>query len=223
MVKWLQQLEKWIGKGSNGSKRIRSFRWLLLLGLVGAAFILFSSFHPQGSSGGLFGSKPSASQEPPAAGSFDMLDSDPKPSSDQTSLNVFGLIEQSFEARVKSILEEIVGIGQVDVLVSIDSTEELIVQRNFKDNQQQTEETDANGGKRHVTQYTRDGQIVTLEISGKQSPIVTKRVKPKVRGVIVVAKGVENATVKKIVVDAVEKGLNVPAYRISVVPRKIAE
>ncbi|WP_289355856.1 stage III sporulation protein AG [Paenibacillus sp. S-12] len=221
LAKWLQQIESWIGKGSNGSKRIRSFRWLLLLGLVGAALLLFGSFQPQGSGGGWFGSKGSADREPPTVGAFDSMDT--KNSSDKASSSVFESIEQSFEARVKSILEEIVGVGQVDVLVTIDSTEELIVQRNFKDNQQQTEETDANGGKRHTTQYTRDGQIVTLEASGNQAPIVTKRIKPKVRGVIVVAKGAENTTVKKMVVDAVEKGLNVPAYRISVVPRKIAQ
>lgn len=221
MAKWLQQIEKWVGKGSNGSRRVQSFRWLLLLGLVGAAFILFNSFQPQGNKGWFFGHNNNASREPPAVGNFDLLGS--KPSTDQTSANVFESAERSFEARIKSILEEIIGIEQVGVLVSIDSTEELIVQRNFKDNQQQTEETDANGGKRHTTQYTRDGQSVTLESSGNQSPIITKRIKPKIRGVIVVAKGVENATVKKMVVDAIEKGLNVPAYRISVVPRKISE
>ncbi|MNN46313.1 hypothetical protein D3C81_1606920 [compost metagenome] len=49
---------------------------------------------------------------------------------------------------------------------------------------------------------------------------MTKKIKPKVRGVLIVAKGAENKTVKALIVDAVEKGLNVPAYRISVVPRK---
>lgn len=61
------------------------------------------------------------------------------------------------------------------------------------------------------------------ESTDGKTPIVTKRIKPKVRGVVVVAKGAENAVVKSLIVDAVEKGLNVPAYRISVVPRKIAE
>lgn len=71
-----------------------------------------------------------------------------------------------------------------------------------------------------MTQYTRDGQIVTYENSGSEQPIVTKKIKPKIRGVLVVARGAENKTVKGLIVDAVEKGLNVPAYRISVVPRK---
>lgn len=221
MAKWLQQVEKWIGKGANGSKRVRTFRWLLILGLVGAALLLYGSFQPfDSSNGGLIGKK-NTGREPPAVGAFETADG--KDSSAAASTIAFESVERSFESRVKSILEEIVGVGQVDVLVTIDSTEEIIVQRNYKDNQQQTDETDANGGKRHVTNYTRDGEIVMYQDSGNQTPIVTKRIKPKVRGVVVVAKGAENAVVKQMIVDAVEKGLNVPAYRISVVPRKIAE
>lgn len=132
----------------------------------------------------------------------------------------FDAIELSLENKTKEILEKIVGVGAVDVLVTIDSTEELIIGRNTKDTQQLTEENDKDGGKRHITQYTRDGQIVTNEESGSEKPIITKKIKPKVRGVLIVARGAENKTVKNLIVDAVEKGLNVPAYRISVVPRK---
>ncbi len=121
---------------------------------------------------------------------------------------------------MKEILEKIVGVGTVDVLVNVDSTEEVVYQKNMKDSQQQSDENDANGGKRRTTQYTRDGEVVTYEQSGTQAPIVTKRVKPQIRGVLVVAKGAENEVVKQLIVDAVEKGLNVPEYRISVVPRK---
>lgn len=217
MAKWLQQIEQWIGKGSNGSKRIKAFRWLLLLGLTGAALLLYGTFQ----SGGGGWLKGTSNREPPAVGVFDGAEQNA--SSTPAVPGSFESVEMTFEARVKSILEEIVGVGQVDVLVTIDSTEEIVVQRNFKDNQQLTDETDANGGKRHTTQHTRDGEIVMYESSDGKTPIVTKRIKPKVRGVVVVAKGAENAVVKSLIVDAVEKGLNVPAYRISVVPRKIAE
>jgi stage III sporulation protein AG len=133
----------------------------------------------------------------------------------------FAGIEKVFEDNMKQMLEQIVGVGTVDVMVTVDSTEEVIVQRNVKDMQEENNETDANGGQRHTTQYTRDGEIVTYESSGGQhTPIVTKKVKPQVRGVLVVAMGAENPTVKQLIVDAVQKGLNVPSYKISVVPRK---
>ncbi|MCG7406302.1 stage III sporulation protein AG [Paenibacillus sp. ACRRX] len=220
MAKWLQKIESLLGSGPNGSKKLHTFRLLLLFGLIGAALVLFSSFRSFEGAGSWL--KGNVGREPPTAGAFQAADGQ---SSELTPTpgNAFDAIEKSFETRIRSILEEIVGVGQVEVLVTIDSTEEMVIQRNNKDSQQVTEETDANGGKRHTTQYSRDGEIVMTEQSNSHSPIVTKRIKPKVRGVVVVAKGAENAVVKQLIVDAVEKGLNVPSYRISVVPRKVAE
>ncbi|WP_435925115.1 stage III sporulation protein AG [Paenibacillus sp. DYY-L-2] len=211
MPGWLKKLEKWIGQGEGGSKRTHTFRLLLIIGLVGIAIMIFNSFvnvkrvEPGGE-----GREPPVMQE--------LTDSSLAGSSAEDS--PFANIEHSLENRTKEILEKIVGVGAVDVLVTIDSTEEIIVQRNMKDTQEITEESDADGGKRNITQYSRDGQIVTYDSSGAEQPIVTKKIKPKVRGVLIVARGAENKTVKGLIVDAVEKGLNVPAYRISVVPRK---
>ncbi|CAM4508285.1 MAG: stage III sporulation protein AG [Paenibacillus macerans] len=210
MPGWLKKLEQWIGKGADGKKRANTFRLLLILGLAGIAIMLFNSFVnvKEVDNGG-------EGREPPV-----MQDLASEAMEESAAGGEFNSIELSLENKTKEILEKIVGVGAVDVLVTIDSTEEVVVQRNVKDTQELTEESDADGGRRHVTQYTRDGQIVTYENSGSEQPIVTKKIKPKIRGVLVVARGAENKTVKGLIVDAVEKGLNVPAYRISVVPRK---
>lgn len=210
MPGWLKKLEQWIGKGADGKKRANTFRLLLILGLAGVAIMLFNSFVnvKEVDNGG-------EGREPPV-----MQDLASEAMEESAAGGEFNSMELSLENKTKEILEKIVGVGAVDVLVTIDSTEEVVVQRNVKDTQELTEESDADGGRRHVTQYTRDGQIVTYENSGSEQPIVTKKIKPKIRGVLVVARGAENKTVKGLIVDAVEKGLNVPAYRISVVPRK---
>lgn len=209
MPGWLKKLEQWLGRGAEGKKTVNTFRLLLILGLVGVAIMLFNSFvnvKQVDTEGG-------GSREPPVMQELPGL-------AGESENDDFTEIESSLENKTKEILEKIVGVGAVDVLVTIDSTEEIVVQRNMKDSQELTEESDADGGRRHITQYTRDGQIVTYDASAGQQPIVTKKIKPKVRGVLVVARGAENKTVKGLIVDAVEKGLNVPAYRISVVPRK---
>lgn len=209
MGKWKDIWERWIGGGPGGQKRFNTFRWLLILGLVGVAIMLFNSFvnvreiDPE-----------NVGREPPAGDSTPVLE----PAAEEAGS--FEQVEKTFEDNMKTMLEQIVGVGAVDVMVTVDSTEEIVVQRNTKDTQEETEETDASGGKRHTTQYTRDGEIVTYENSGGNAPIITKKIKPKVRGVLVVAKGAENQVVKQLITDAVEKGLNVPSYRISVVPRK---
>lgn len=211
MPNWLKKFESWLGKGTDGKKSAYTFRLLIILGLIGLAIMLFNSFVnvKQIDTNGA-GREPPVTQDMPTTALVN----------DGTGDNTFSGVELSLENKTKEILEKIVGVGAVDVLVTIDSTEEIIVQRNVKDTQELTEETDAGGGKRHVTQYTRDGQIVTYSVSGDEQPIITKKIKPKVRGVLVVARGAENKTVKSLIVDAIEKGLNVPAYRISVVPRK---
>ncbi|MEK3730876.1 MULTISPECIES: stage III sporulation protein AG [Paenibacillus] len=210
MGNWLKRLEEWLGGGAGGAKKVQTLRWLIILGLVGVAIMLFSSFINVKKI-----DQDNVSREPPDASVTTSV-----PTDADNAAGEFETIEQDFEMRTKAMLEQIVGVGEVDVMVTVESTEELVVHKNIRDTQELTEETDANGGKRHITSYTRDGQIVTYETSGDQAPIVTKRIKPQVRGVLVVAKGAENEVVKGLIVDAVQRGLNVPTYRISVVPRK---
>ncbi|WP_340386712.1 stage III sporulation protein AG [Paenibacillus sp. FSL E2-0151] len=210
MKQWFKKMETWMGGGEGGARRSQTFRWLIILGLIGVGIMLFNSFVNVKK----IDSENIGREPPDPATSMASIQSDP------SEQNPFQAIEIAFEDKIKVVLENIVGVGTVDVMVTVDSTEELVVQRNVKDSQQLTEETDASGGKRHMTQYTRDGEIITYEIAGDQTPIVTKKLKPQIRGVLVVARGAENKVVKDLITDAVEKGLNVAAYRISVVPRK---
>lgn len=211
MGKWFKKLEQWIGGGGRGGgKRINTFRWLIIVGLIGVAIILFNSFVNVKKL-----DNENIGREPPSA-----TTSKETFQSNGSETSAFSSIEEAAEDKMKDILEKIVGVGTVDIMVTVDSTDEIVYQRNIKDSQQQSDENDANGGKRHTTQYTRDGEVVTYEQSGTQTPMITKRVKPQIRGVLIVAKGAENEVVKQLIVDAVEKGLNVPGYRISVVPRK---
>ncbi len=215
MANWLERLESYIGGGAGGQRRVKAFRWLVLIGLLGAALLLATS---------LFNVKtidPSKSPDfsPPR-------DQDPQQEvflggGDDKGVSTFADIESEFESRLKGMLEKIVGVGTVDVLVTVDSTEETVVQLNEKQMQTITDETDRNGAKRHITDISKDGQVVLYEVSsGTQSPIVVKKIKPRIRGVMIVAKGAESAAVKKLIAEAVSGGLDVPIHRISVVPRK---
>jgi stage III sporulation protein AG len=44
--------------------------------------------------------------------------------------------------------------------------------------------------------------------------------KPAIRGVLVVAKGAENIQVKKWIIEAVTRSLDVPSHRVAVMPKK---
>ncbi|WP_159882223.1 stage III sporulation protein AG [Paenibacillus puerhi] len=204
--KWL----RWLGGGPGGPKRVQAFRWLLLLGLAGAALLLMDSFltvkdvEPLGTS--------RASPEDKSSTVFGSS------SREQTSFREY---EEAYQTKLRDMLSQIVGVGEVEVLVTIESTEEIQTERNTKETQQVTNEKDQHGATRHITDVSRSGEVVVYESGGNgKQPLIVKTIKPKIRGVLVVAKGADNLTVKKMMIEAVERGLDVPAHRISILPRK---
>jgi stage III sporulation protein AG len=210
MGKFMQWLEKRFGGGPNGTKRSHTFLWLLIIALIGAAFMILSSFihvkelEPIGQGGA----------GPPAQQSKEAFGANAK---ERSSFHDY---EEAYQAQLRDILQKVVGVGDVEVLVTIDSTEEIAVEKNYKDTQQITNEKDQNAASRNITEVTRSGEVVLYQVSGDQHPLVLKYIKPKIRGVLVVAKGAENPTVKKMISEAVERGLDVPPHRISILPRK---
>jgi stage III sporulation protein AG len=214
MAKWLQQLESFIGGGSGGPRRIKAFRWLVLIGLIGAALLLAASMM------NVKQIDPEKNPDLSPPRDEDIPQQETFLGSGVQKGNSFSDIESEFESQLKELLETMVGVGTTDVMVTVDSTEETVVQLNEKQMQQITQETDRNGASRHITEVSKDGQVVLYEISGSQSPIVVKKLNPRIRGVIIVAKGAENPTVHKLIAEAVSRGLDVPIHRISVVPRK---
>lgn len=206
-----KKLEEWLSGGPGGVKRVQTFRWLVLIGLVGAALMIMKSFievkdvDPTGSGRA---SPQQQQQETKTALGGAGKDSP------------FRDYEQAYESQLRDLLRKIVGVGEVEVMVTIESTEETVVEKNEKDTQQITNEKDNQGATRTISEVTRSGEVVLYQVSGNQSPIVVKTIKPKIRGVVVVANGAENVTVKKLISEAVERGLDVPPHRISIVPRK---
>lgn len=212
MAKWLEWLEKGIGGGPGGSKRVQSFRWLMLVGLVGVMVMIVNSFMTVDQI-----EQPGEDRASPLP-------------TDQPSREVFGgkddqiaqfrTYEVSYEDQLKEIVENIAGVGGVDVMITIESTEEIVIYQDEELMRKQTEERDRDQGTRQITEISETGKIVMHEVSGREQPIIIKTIQPKIRGVVIVAAGAENVQVKQLILETVSKGLDVPAHRISIVPRK---
>jgi stage III sporulation protein AG len=127
--------------------------------------------------------------------------------------------ERQVEQQLAEVLSKIVGVDDVSVVVNLDSTEEEVVQTDERQSEQVTTERDKSGGNRSITQNTRDKKTAYYRNENGERPVVVKRLKPKVRGVLVVARGVENLQVKAIVIEAIQRTLDVPMHRISVLPK----
>jgi len=203
--------DSWFGGGPGGQKRVRTLLWILLVALLGAALMIMNSF---------LNVKDIDTVDPNPRASPDSVLQTASARMSAKEQAMFREYEESYESRLRDILQKIVGVGEVEVFVSVQSTEETVVDKNFQDSQSVTSERDNGGATRNISETTRKGDTVLFQSGGDQQPLVLKYMRPKVSGVLVVAKGAENLAVKKMIIESVERGVDVPAHRISVQPRK---
>ncbi|MDQ0247820.1 stage III sporulation protein AG [Bacillus fengqiuensis] len=134
--------------------------------------------------------------------------------------NIITGYEDTYEAQLKDLLEDMLGVNNVTVFVNVDATEKKIFEKNAITQSQTTEETDREGGKRTVEDISKDEQVVIIRNGDKEEPIIVEIKKPIIRGVAIVAKGAENIHVKKSILEAVTRSLDVPSHRVSIMPKK---
>ncbi|WP_051569065.1 stage III sporulation protein AG [Alkaliphilus transvaalensis] len=127
--------------------------------------------------------------------------------------------EEVVEARLKRILEEIKGAGEVQVMITFEMGAEIVPAINTVESTDTTEEKDSNGGSRVVNSQSVTTNTVITNESGGNKPLVLKEIKPQVKGVIVVAEGADDIAVKASLYEAVKTVLQVPGHRVQVYPR----
>lgn len=128
--------------------------------------------------------------------------------------------EERYESELKQALENMAGVSEVEVIVNLDATESKVYEKDTVTQSQSTHETDREGGTRKVEDASSDAKLVIVRSGDQEKPVVIKTEKPKIRGVLIVAKGAENIQVKKWIIEAVTKSLDVPSHRVAVLPKK---
>ncbi|THE11278.1 stage III sporulation protein AG [Bacillus timonensis] len=198
--------------GPPDKKGNKKNQYFLLLLAVGIAFMLISNLFS--------GDKPTSSVMPASSSEVSAKD-EPAFGQQKDDLTMaISKYEDRYENELKEALEAIAGVEDVIVSVSVDATETKILEKNTVTQSQITSEEDRDGGKRQVEDITSDEQVVIIRSGDSETPIVLKIEKPDIRSVLIVAKGVENAKIKQMVVEAVTKGFDVPNHKVAVVPRK---
>ncbi|WP_070120713.1 stage III sporulation protein AG [Bacillus marinisedimentorum] len=203
------------GQEAEGHGTRRSpIRYLLVIAAVGAALMLAGNFLSESGEN-------AADTEPfPVLGAKEPEDKPAFGNGGGKEPESITDYENRYENQLKETLQEITGVSDVTVLVNVDATEEKILERNRATQSQHTDESDREGGKRKVEDQSLDEQTVIIRKGDGEEPIILKTMKPEIRGVVIVAKGADNIKVKKWIVEAVTRALDVPAHRVSVLPKK---
>ncbi|MCM1024900.1 MAG: hypothetical protein NC432_00555 [Roseburia sp.] len=124
------------------------------------------------------------------------------------------------EARLTESLSEMEEVGKVNVMITLKTTEERVVERETSVAGTTTEETDAQGGSRRVESRDREERVVYSTTDGDNQPYVIKAYVPQIEGVLVVAQGAGTGTVNRTVTEIVQALFGIEAHKIKVVKMK---
>lgn len=131
------------------------------------------------------------------------------------------LYEAQLEARVKEILKNVDGVGKVDVMIVLKSSEEKVYRVDKNTSTSDSNEKDSQGGLR--TSQSSQLQESTVMAGGGSSqgstPFLEKELRPELSGIVVSAEGGGSPTVKAEISAAMEALFGLPPHKIKVLKR----
>lgn len=116
-------------------------------------------------------------------------------------------------------LNALAGVSDVQVVVQLNASDLKIYEKNQTTSYQKTDEDDQNGGTRTVDDETVEDQTVLIRKNNNEEPLLIQTRNPEIRGVLVIAEGVDQIQVKQMVIDSVSRLLDVSTHRIAVMPK----
>lgn len=122
------------------------------------------------------------------------------------------------EGKLKKMLESVRDVGKVEVMITLESSEERIVEKDMTAERSQTEEQDSAGGTRTVSSSNTGYQTVYQEGS-QGAPFVVKTIPPKVEGVLVVAEGAGKGNMTGEITQVVQALFGVEAHKVKVLEK----
>lgn len=128
------------------------------------------------------------------------------------------------EKKLQSLLETMEGIGKVQIMITVRSSEELVVEKECPVDRKETKEQDSNGGSRFVNEVHTTENIIYADMGNmsnkSNTPLVVKTILPQIRGVAVVAQGAENIEIRQSVTEIIKSLYGLESYQVKVVAMK---
>ena len=125
------------------------------------------------------------------------------------------------EQRIEELLSNMDGVGEVQAMVTLVTSKELIVEKDEPVTRNTITESDGAGGTRSTNESSFDYEtIYETDGEGNKIPYVIKQIEPEIQGITVVAQGGGNAIVQKNISEVLEALFHLDAHKIKVVKMK---
>lgn len=120
------------------------------------------------------------------------------------------------EEKLQQVLEKVDGVGKVNVMITLSSSEEKITLQNKDYSEDITSENDSAGGSRNGSSYQNQEEPILIEGEDGEQPYVVQIQAPSIEGVVVVAQGAGSGSVDMEIIQAVEALFPIESHKIKV-------
>lgn len=120
------------------------------------------------------------------------------------------------EEKLAAVLSKVEGVGRTEVMVTLASGSERILEKDTDSESESVQETDSQGGSRSTIHNVSSKQTVYSGGDGNGEPYVTKEMTPVVEGVIVIAQGGDDAVIVQNITEAVQALFEIDTHKIKV-------
>ena len=125
--------------------------------------------------------------------------------------------DDNMVTNLEEILSNIRGVGNVKVMITYAETSKTVPVYNEESTEENTEETDSEGGTRKVTQTDVKKEVIYEESDGGGKTLITQSIiSPTIEGAIITAEGAGDATVKTNIIHAVGAVTGLATHKIQV-------
>lgn len=128
--------------------------------------------------------------------------------------------EEALESKLANLLAQVKGAGTVSVSITLETGGMQEHAKNVIKETKTVQEKDNTGGIRTTTETKESEQVLLSKENGADKPVTVREYKPVIKGVLVVAEGAYDSAVKANLTKAVELGLGIPPYKITVMPQR---
>ena len=124
--------------------------------------------------------------------------------------------QNTMETKLADILSNINGVGNVKVMLTYAETSKTMPVYNEESSEENTEETDSEGGTRKITQTDVRKEVIYEEDDNGKTLITQSIISPRIEGAIITANGAGNAEVKTNIIQAVAAVTGLATHKIQV-------
>lgn len=206
MNDWLEKLKNFQQDFLNSLKKTNILNTRIVwLGVIGVLLLIFGSVFD----GNMLKSS--------------MVDEAPvkqEKSRESIALPAMGTNDEKFlEEKIARLLSSVKGAGNVMASVTLEGSARQEHAKNITKESKIIEEKDTSGGIRTTSESKESEQVLLSKESGTDKPVMVSESKARIKGVLIVAEGANDSVVKANLTKAVETGLGIASYKITVLPQ----